>query len=269
MYMTIKGIYINDFNRINLLTLTDYINKCVLLNMNAVVIDIFKNDDKIFSSSINIKKLKLLKEKNIYIICRIVVFPENIPFSLNLVYLDSIIQLINFISRFNLVDEIQLDYIRFPVNYYLLTTKKKTEIIQNVIKYILQKKNKIKISLDLFGWVLINNNSIRVGQNINFTSMVDFVSPMIYPSHWGNKFHTIKNPKDYPYELIDLVITQHINRNGIKYINKIRPYITGWNCDKKYIYTQIQALKDNNINSYLIWVTDINSTLNAMLMSTI
>ena len=260
----IKGIYINNFNTINLPTLTDYINKCVLLNMNAVVIDV-KNTNLFLS---NIEKIKLLKARNMYIICRIIVFPENVPFSLvdpsNIVYLDSIIELINFISTFNLVDEIQLDYIRFPVNYNLLTSEKKIEIIQNVIKYIVQKKNKIKISLDLFGLVLVTNKAIPVGQHISFTSMVDFVSPMIYPCHWGNKFHNINNPKDHPYELFQFIIKQHIHTRGIKYMNKLRPYIRGWMCNKKYINTQIQALKDNNINSYLLWVTDINSTLNTM-----
>lgn len=261
----IKGIYINNFSTIDVITLHSYINNFIKLNFNAVVIDIFTND--IFTN--NIDKIKLLYNANIYIICRIVVVPENVEFTLvdpsNLVYLDSIINIINFISSFKIINEIQLDYIRYPVNYNLLTTDNKTLVIRNAIKYIISKKKDINISLDLFGLVLCNNNSVTIGQNINFANIVDYISPMIYPCHWGKQFHNIKSPKDKPYEIIDLIMKQHIRYNGVKYISCLRPYIRGWTCNKLYIDQQIKALHDNNINSYLIWTTNISSTLNVLL----
>lgn len=261
----IKGIYINNFSTIDVTTLQSYINKFITLNFNAVVIDIFTND--MFTN--NIDKINLLYNASIYIICRIVVVPEDVEFTLvdpsNLVYLDSIINIINFISSFKITNEIQLDYIRYPVNYNLLTTDNKTLVIRNAIEYITSKKKDIKISLDLFGFVLMNNNSVTIGQNIHFANIVDYISPMIYPCHWGKKFCNIESPKDKPYEIINLVMKQHIRNNGVKYISCLRPYIRGWNCDKLYIDKQIKALRDNNINSYLLWTNNITSTLNVLL----
>lgn len=243
-----------------------YIDKCKKIGLNAVVIDVILNKE------LKIDKLRLLKSMNMYIISRFIVFAGNQAPTKNYIqnfnpldfkYLKKITNFINLISSYNLIDEIQLDYIRYPLGYNLLTLDKKIKIIGQTIDYIVSNIN-IKISLDLFG-VVVTRNYSGIGQHINFAHKVNYISPMIYPGHWGKVYAGIKNPEDKPYELINYIFGRHIKMNKETFIHKLRPYIKGWDCNKEYINKQVSALQKYKIQSYLLWTTNINSCLNSLL----
>ena len=267
----VKGIYMNNFIYKSLnLKFKQCLDKCVKLKFNSIIIDLNVTNN-LYN---HLEKLKYMKSLNLYIIVRIVVF-ENVQLEsfskysydfdpLDKIYLDKIIKFINLIVTYNIIDEIQLDYIRYPINYQL-SILEKTKNIEKVIDYINLKRKNIKMSIDLFGITIVSKNSITVGQNINFADKADYVSPMIYPCHWGKKWGNINNPKDNPYRLINSVVNIFIKLYKEKYINKFRPYIRGWNYSKKKILDQILALNDNKINSFLVWTTNIDSTLNTLL----
>ena len=89
---------------------------------------------------------------------------------------------------------------------------------------------------------------------------LDFIAPMIYPSHYPSGYKGFKNPADHPYEVIynsmknALLKTDYMGSDNVK---KMRPWIQdfdlGAKYDKQKVTAQIRALKDLGIESYMVW----------------
>ena len=163
-------------------------------------------------------------------------------------------------------DEVQLDYIRFPTekffNQQIQDKKTRTQIITNFVKEMYKQsiESKIALSIDTF-WITAwytGSDIKRTGQDIKeLINYVDYISPMIYPSHFGEWFwwfHTYGNP----YPIISTVNKKLIKSIWANNIGKIRPWLQWFNYKSPtfwvdYIYKQILACKDYWINWYLIW----------------
>lgn len=108
-------------------------------------------------------------------------------------------------------DEIQFDYIRFASDgalgnisypYWDMKTPRAT-VIANYFKYVRAQFPAQKISVDLFGLAAVNSDDLGIGQIIQSAyENFDYVSPMVYPSHYATGFLGYKNPAAYPYQVI-------------------------------------------------------------------
>lgn len=98
-------------------------------------------------------------------------------------------------------DEIQYDYVRFPsdgnmknISYPAYNSKiPKYEIIKNFLVYMNRElkshKPEIILSADLFGYVAVQINDFSIGQRlIDIGDSVDYLSLMVYPSHYYSGF---------------------------------------------------------------------------------
>jgi hypothetical protein len=112
-------------------------------------------------------------------------------------------------------DEVQFDYIRFPSDGNLKTMtfpfwdqqKTRVEVLTGFFVYLdreLRVKNDIPISADLFGMTMWQHDfDLNIGQKlINALPYFDFISPMVYPSHYPPGFNDYINPATQPYEVI-------------------------------------------------------------------
>ncbi len=167
------------------------------------------------------------------------------------------------------VDEVQFDYIRFParsskLNYH--NEKKQTNkalVIKNFITF-LNKHLKQPLSIDVFGLVGNVKDDLGIGQIWeDLAPQVDFISPMVYPSHYPLGFANIKQPDLSPYDTVlkslkrSLKSNQKLTKPAI-----VRPWLQGFTAKwlKKFISygpnelaAQIKALEELGIKSYLIW----------------
>lgn len=170
-------------------------------------------------------------------------------------------------------NEIQFDYVRFPaignpeaINYRNETDESQTATIQNFLKYAYEelKPYEVYISADVFGWAATATGGIGIGQHWEAVSnVVDYISPMMYPSHYGPNTFGLPVPDAYPYETIDRSVKDAIERNKNLYTPAgIRPWIQDFTATwvegyipyrTKEVRAQIEALKDNGINEYLVW----------------
>ena len=167
------------------------------------------------------------------------------------------------------VDEIQLDYVRFPTETYLLSADygipdsvSKQEVITNFVKkvYSITRKNKIKLSADIFGVVALQNEQdiINTGQDIkSIAPYLDRIHPMVYPSHFYGEFWNKKYPADEPYYFVYRTCQTLVNQ--IEQKEKIIPYLQAFTLERAivsplYIISQLQAIKDCGLDSgYLLW----------------
>lgn len=173
-------------------------------------------------------------------------------------------------------NEIQFDYVRFPasnggkldkvLDYRNEKNESKPETIQNYLKYAREQLSpmEVYISADVYGLVGSVSDDMALGQYWEAVSnVVDFVSPMMYPSHYANGTYGLSVPDAFPYETILHSTRDSVNRNkNIETPAIIRPWIqdftAGWvkghiKYGAKQLELQIKALEENGVKEYLLW----------------
>lgn len=173
--------------------------------------------------------------------------------------------------------EIQFDYIRFhegmleeQVDFaYDSASKGKTQVISEFTKYISQELGKegVYVSADVFGAIITSEFDAKiVGQNYREMSKhLDYVSPMIYPSHYAKGSFGVEDPDLEPYDVI--VGSMLASNNQLNSIDEedmpiIRPWLqdftAGWIPRHKVygareIREQIDGVYDAGHEEWLLW----------------
>lgn len=172
-------------------------------------------------------------------------------------------------------NEIQFDYVRFPATGKALDKsldfkdvhgESKTLVIHNFLKYAREKLTpyQVYISADIFGWSATSLNDVGIGQHWeSMSNVVDYTSPMMYPSHYGPNNFGLSVPDAFPYETVDGSIKDALKRDAnLEKPAILRPWIQDFTAKwvKGYISyrapevrAQIQALEDNGVNQFLLW----------------
>jgi hypothetical protein len=173
-------------------------------------------------------------------------------------------------------NEIQFDYVRFPasnggkldkvLDYRRTTDESKPEAIQNFLKEARKQLAPMQtyISADIYGLVGSVSDDMALGQYWEAVSnVVDYVSPMMYPSHYANGTYGLSVPDAFPYETILYCTKDSVNRNkNIETPATIRPWIQDFTASwvkgyikygAKELELQIKALEENGVKEYLLW----------------
>jgi hypothetical protein len=165
-------------------------------------------------------------------------------------------------------DEINFDYIRFPyenqkILAYPVWDYKKTSkqtVLGDFFRYVRGELPQARLSADLFGLATIEKSDMGIGQVIEDASRYfDYISPMVYPSHFGAGFLGYKNPAEHPYEVIKVSMDRAVER--LKKIGqdpqKLRPWIQDFDLGANYGIHEIQAEKkaiyDAGLHSWMSW----------------
>ena len=173
------------------------------------------------------------------------------------------------------VDEIQLDYVRFPVigmkNIdFKLDTKQnpraKVEVITAFVEKIhkITKAHDVPLSLDVFGVIAFGKDADiqNLGQDpAELSKHAEFLNPMVYPSHYDAGFMGMDAPGEHP-ELVGLGV-KHMRefieeKAGDKAIAKIRPWLQAMsfnsaNYGPAYIQEEIRTGDKAGASGYLLW----------------
>ena len=164
-------------------------------------------------------------------------------------------------------DEIQFDYIRYPdSNYKYMVFKDENTYdnrIKNINSFLMVAKKEINslgcfVSADVFGFILTNKFDGGIGQNLEtIIENVDFLSPMVYPSHYSKGSFGYQNPNRNPYGVITSALDDALDR-GVEEI-KLRPFLQGfWHSDAE-VQENIRAAEDKSLD-WIIW--NVSSSYN-------
>ena len=110
-------------------------------------------------------------------------------------------------------DEVNFDYCRFASSKVgdadfgqELTAENKEATITGFVRYACEqlKPMGVFVSADVFGVVLSSAiDAASVGQNYaEMARYLDYICPMVYPSHYSGGYYNLKVPDAQPYELI-------------------------------------------------------------------
>ena len=173
-------------------------------------------------------------------------------------------------------DEIQFDYVRFPasnggkldkeLDYRNPKKESKPETIQKYLQYARKELEPlgVYVAADVYGQVGSLPDDMALGQHWESVSnVVDYICPMIYPSHYGKGVYGLPVPDAEPYKTVYRSTQDSMNRNAnIDTPAMIRPWIQAFTARwvKGYIVygpeqieLQVKALKDLGINEYILW----------------
>lgn len=248
----VKGIFVTGA-----MAGTDHMEDLISLveqtELNAMVIDV-KNDEGRVTFDMDVPFLqekgickryirdiqtlvKKCKEKNIYLIARIVAFkdpymeqvkPEwcvhNMDGSLfkdknGMTWLDPhnqqvweyLLDIAQEALHFGF-DEIQFDYMRFSTDSNMKNVdfeqvgEDRRQVITEFVKYASGKIHEAggAVSADVYGVVIDSSGDQEiVGQDyLELSRYLDYISPMVYPSHYGPYNYNIPIPDAEPYRLV-------------------------------------------------------------------
>ena len=109
-------------------------------------------------------------------------------------------------------DEVQFDYVRFSTDDGIKNVdfgqeeQDRQQIITDFVQYASNRVHEAggAISADVFGMVIDSEvDQEIVGQNyLELSKYLDYISPMVYPSHYGPNNYNIPIPDAEPYRLV-------------------------------------------------------------------
>jgi hypothetical protein len=129
-------------------------------------------------------------------------------------------------------DEIQFDYIRFPDATGLAYAKTSTQAqrVGAIVGYLgaarrrLQRYN-VFIAIDVFGYVCWNSNDTFIGQKLeDLAGVVDYISPMLYPSSFQFGIPGHRNPVLSPYDVVHDTLVEAMHRTAGSAV-RYRPWL--------------------------------------------
>jgi hypothetical protein len=165
-------------------------------------------------------------------------------------------------------DEIQFDYARLPDTTGLVYERPWTE--QNreaAIEGFFTEARKamtpfnVFLAADVFGYVCWNRDDTKIGQKLeHIAAIVDYVSPMLYPSSFQFGIPGYRNPIEHPYQIVRLSLEHAQERTGLPPI-RFRPWLQAFH-DYAFggrpftageVRTQINAAEDFGADGWMIW----------------
>ena len=165
-------------------------------------------------------------------------------------------------------DEIQFDYVRFPDQKGLQFAKPNTETNRRnaIVDFLAEARKRLLpynvfLSADNFGYVCWNLDDTGIGQCFaDIGPVVDYISPMLYPSSFRFGIPGLRNPLDDPYRIVFASLERAKQRTSFPGVT-FRPWLQAFNdyafdrrkFGKLQLEQQIKAAQDAGTDGWLLW----------------
>lgn len=172
-------------------------------------------------------------------------------------------------------DEIQYDYVRFASDGEVRAivypiwdgTTSKAEVMQRFFRTVggALGVDGIPVSFDLFGMTFWSLGDFNIGQRlVDVLPYADWVSPMVYPSHYPDGFKGYENPAEAPYQIVKQSLDEGLRlMHGVyagsdeALASHFRPWLQDFDIGavytSDYIEAQIAAARDTGASGWLLW----------------
>lgn len=173
--------------------------------------------------------------------------------------------------------EIQFDYVRFPEGFekradslkYEKNEMSRVDAVSSFVKYAKEQLEPlgIRVSVDIFGYAASVTAAEGIGQDfVKISDNANIICPMIYPSHYTTGWFNAKDPDKAPYQTIKGAIKD--TQDKLVSLGEKQPIVRPWIQDftaswlgkghytkygKHEVEEQIRALRDMNVDEYLLW----------------
>jgi hypothetical protein len=167
-------------------------------------------------------------------------------------------------------DEIQLDYVRYPVigtknaNFHLTERNlTRTGVIRDFVREVhaVTKRRGVPLSLDVFGVIALGKrvDIDALGQDLVLLAPeCEVLSPMIYPSHYAKGFYGFDEPGAHP-ELIRVGTQGTLDQiASIPGAAVVRPWLQAMNYESpgygpEYLKAETKHAEESGSTGWLMW----------------
>lgn len=179
-------------------------------------------------------------------------------------------------------DEVQFDYVRFPSDGDLSNaefgkehTYSEEERVGTIVRFLSMARDQltahhVKTGADVFAIIALSPNDQGIGQRFaDFTRVVDYISPMAYPSHFtAGPLGMSVEPNSAPYETLQITMASAAAKvPGM--VLKIRPWLQDFTMgDPPYgpeqVGDEIRATMEGGASGWMLWNPNSEFTVGAL-----
>lgn len=170
-------------------------------------------------------------------------------------------------------DEVQFDYVRFPTAKSMDQVEfgpfsedlTRSDAIAGFLEGVTDSLHRrgVRVSADMFGTVITSQTDAElIGQDYTrLAKIVDYVCPMIYPSHYATGSFGLELPDREPYATVYGALIKSNAALGSEYTG-VRPWLQAFtatwvsgylNYGGEEVRAQIQAVYDAGYTDWLLW----------------
>jgi hypothetical protein len=176
------------------------------------------------------------------------------------------------------VDEIQFDYVRFPSDGNLADTDYGVPDSQPhadaIVGFLTQAHNELSkegtfIAADVFGLSPIVKDDLGIGQQFDrLVEHLDYICPMVYPSHYADGFLDYPKPAEHPSEVVGYTLKEARGKM-LKSNAKLRPWLQDFTLggvayDASRVRGQIETSESLGTSGWMLWNFDNVYTTGAL-----
>jgi peptidoglycan/xylan/chitin deacetylase (PgdA/CDA1 family) len=171
------------------------------------------------------------------------------------------------------VDDILYDYVRRPdgprstMRFPGLTTTPESAIVEFL--------RESRVALRPFGTYLgasvfgvAATRPLEVAQPIRrMAKEVDYVAPMVYPSHWAHGEYDVAYPNGEPYEIVRRALvdfSRDVRGSGARVVPWLQDFSLGVTYGAAEVRAQIAAARRDGIDEFILWDPSVTYTAEAL-----
>jgi len=169
------------------------------------------------------------------------------------------------------VDEIQFDYVRYPDGFGPSTVfdqgSDPQTRVRTIVGFLQRARDQLHplgcaVAADVFGFTTTARDDGGIGQLWpEVAKVVDVISPMLYPSHYGRGWFGFDNPNDYPGEVVYQALVDGVERLGSGTV--VRPWLQDFGYDPSQVREQIDSAEEFGFG-WMLWNALSKVTMEAL-----
>ncbi len=181
------------------------------------------------------------------------------------------------------VDEILWDYVRRPegdIEEMVFPglqvpdespEAEKRAVNDNVVSFLAEsgqmvRDNCVYQGASLFG--IAARNPDAIGQPVpGIARNVDYIAPMLYPSHWVRGEYRVDHPNAQPYDIVEKALSDFQRKaagSGVAFNLWVQDFSIGIPYGPEEVRAQIQAARDLGVDNWLLWNATVRYTPEAI-----
>ena len=107
-----------------------------------------------------------------------------------------------------------------------------------------------------------------IGQDVpRIARHVDYIAPMLYPSHWSAGEYDVRNPNAQPYDIVSAALADFqakVDGTGVPLMPWLQDFSLGYPYGPAEVRAQIQASADRKVPDWLLWNASVTYTSSAL-----
>lgn len=159
------------------------------------------------------------------------------------------------------IDDILYDYVRRPDTLSeLVYPGQQGTPTDAIVEFLAESAPRVRahgarLGASVFG--IAATRPDEVAQDIpRMAREVDYVAPMVYPSHWGPGEYGVANPNAEPYDITQRSLAEFVTLTegtGAHVVAWLQDFSLGVEYGATEVRAQIQAARDAGVENFLLW----------------